>query len=102
MNEAVFSLRRGASEVLEIIVRGDRKSSRVVGRRIEELPRPGDAAIGAIVRTVTDDGGKERKEVIIPHHDTVIQSGDHVIIFVPRKRMVRQVEKLFQVSATFF
>ena len=99
---AVFSLRRGASEVLEIIVRGDRKSSRVVGRRIEELPRPGDAAIGAIVRTVTDDGGKERKEVIIPHHDTVIQSGDHVIIFVPRKRMVRQVEKLFQVSATFF
>lgn len=99
---AVHSLRRGASEVLELVVRGDRKSSRVVGRRIEELPRPGGAAIGAIVRTVTDDAGKERTEVIIPHHDTVVESGDHVIIFVPRKRMVRQVEKLFQVSATFF
>ncbi len=99
---AVYSLRRGASEVLEVIVRGDRKSSRVVGRRIEELPRPGGAAIGAIVRAVTDDHGKVRKEVIIPHHDTVIETGDHVIIFVPRKRMVRQVEKLFQVSATFF
>jgi hypothetical protein len=28
-------------------------------------------------------------------------SHDHVIIFVPRKRMVREVEKLFQVSAPF-
>ena len=99
---AVHSLRRGASEVIEVVVRGDRKSSRVVGRRIEELPRPGGAAIGAIVRTVTEESGKERRDVIIPHHDTVVESGDHVIIFVPRKRMMRQVEKLFQVSATFF
>lgn len=99
---AVHSLRRGASEVIEVVVRGDRKSSRVVGRRIEELPRPGGAAIGAIVREVVDEGGKARKEVIIPHHDTVVESGDHVIVFVPRRRMVRQVEKLFQVSATFF
>ena len=36
------------------------------------------------------------------HHDTVIEPNDHVIVFVPNKRMVRQVEKLFQVSATFF
>lgn len=99
---AVHSLRRGASEVIEVVVRGDRKSSRVVGRRIEELPRPGGAAIGAIVRDVVVEGGKTRKEVIIPHHDTVVESGDHVIVFVPRRRMVRQVEKLFQVSATFF
>ena len=35
------------------------------------------------------------------HHDTVIEPNDHVIVFVPTKRMVRQVEKLFQVSATF-
>lgn len=35
------------------------------------------------------------------HRDTVVQSNDHVIVFVPRKRMVREVEKLFQVSATF-
>jgi trk system potassium uptake protein TrkA len=36
------------------------------------------------------------------HHDTVIEPNDHVIVFVPNKRMVQQVEKLFQVSATFF
>ena len=38
------------------------------------------------------------KEVIIAHHDTVIAAGDHVIVFVPRKRMVRKIEKLFQVG----
>jgi trk system potassium uptake protein TrkA len=32
----------------------------------------------------------------------VIEPNDHVILFIPRKRMVREVEKLFQVSATFF
>jgi trk system potassium uptake protein TrkA len=40
--------------------------------------------------------------VVIPHHDTVIAADDHVIVFVPKKRLVRDVEKLFQVSATFF
>jgi trk system potassium uptake protein TrkA len=36
------------------------------------------------------------------HHDTVIERDDHVIVFVPRKRMLRDVERLFQVGATFF
>ena len=97
--EAVHSLRRGASEALEAVARGDRRTSRVVGRRIEELPLPRGAEIGAIVRG-GDDGGEP--EVIMPHHDTVIQANDHVIVFMPRKRMVREVEKLFQVGATFF
>jgi trk system potassium uptake protein TrkA len=67
----------------------------VVGRRIDELRLPAGAQIGALVRG--DDGGA----VIIPHHDTVIESGDHVIVFLPHKRMVRDVERLFQVSAMF-
>jgi trk system potassium uptake protein TrkA len=99
---AVYSLRRGAAEALEAVARGDRRSSRVVGRRIEELPLPPGAQIGAIVRDVQPGEGKPRKEVIIPHHDTVIESDDHVIVFVPRKRMVRRIEQLFQVGATFF
>jgi trk system potassium uptake protein TrkA len=97
--EAVYSLRRGAAEALEAVARGDRKSSKVVGRRIEELPLPQGAQIGAIVRTVHD--AEVYTKVIIPHHDTVIESDDHIIVFVPRKRMVREVEKLFQVGATF-
>lgn len=97
--EAVYSLRRGAAEALEAVAHGDRRSSRVVGRRIDELPLPAGAQIGAIVRAA--EGAGLPRQVIIPHHDTVIERDDHVIVFVPRKRMVREVEKLFQVGATF-
>jgi trk system potassium uptake protein TrkA len=108
--QAVHSLRRGAAEALEAIVRGDRKTCRMAGRRIEEVALPKGAQVGAIVRGLhrpdgsrIDRGGDggAKPEVIIAHHDTVVQPNDHVIIFVPRKRMVREVEKLFQVSATF-
>ena len=95
--EVVHSLRRGDAEALETVARGDRKSSKVVGRRIEELPMPAGAQIGAIVR---GEGAEAR--VIIPHHDTVIEADDHVVVFLPRKRMVRDVEKLFQVGAMYF
>ena len=37
----------------------------------------------------------------MPHHDTLIGADDHIILFIPIKRDVRAVEKLFQVSATF-
>ena len=99
---AVYSLRRGDAEALEAVARGDEKSSKVVGRRIDQLPLPPGAMIGAIVRDGPGVDLKPAKEVIIAHHDTVIRSGDHVIVFLPRKRMVRQIEKLFQVGATFF
>ena len=94
---AVHSLRRGAAEALEAIAHGDSKSSRVVGRRIEEIDLPAGAMIGAIVRTT---GG--RSEVIMAHHDTQIRAEDHVIVFVTNKRMIPKVEKLFQVSVGFF
>ncbi len=105
--EAVHSLRRGAAEALEGIVRGDAKTCRMAGRRIEQIALPEGTHIGAIVRGLhRPDGsdvepGAPNPQVIIAHHDTVVQTNDHVIVFVPRKRMVRQVEKLFQVSATF-
>ena len=91
--EAVHSMRQGAAESLEIIARGDRRSSKVVSRRIEQIDLPEGVQIGAIVRG---------DEVIMAHHDTVIQTDDHVIVFLPSKRQVRAVEKLFQVGATFF
>ncbi|MFY9514354.1 MAG: Trk system potassium transporter TrkA [Rubrivivax sp.] len=105
--EAVHSLRRGAAEALEAIVRGDRKTCRMAGRRIDEMGLPAGAQVGAIVRGLHHADGSEagpeaEPEVIMAHHDTVVQPLDHVIVFVPRKRMVREVEKLFQVSATFF
>jgi len=94
---AVHSLRRGAAEALEGVARGDVKTSRLVGRRVQEIKLPKGARIGAIVR-----GEGRKSEVLMPHHDTLIEADDHIIIFIPHKRMVREVEKLFQVSATFF
>ncbi len=75
----------------------------MVGRRIDQIPLPPGAQIGALVRGIGEEGKhSEGAQVIVPHHDTVIQTDDHVIVFLPGKRMVREVEKLFQVSATFF
>ncbi len=103
---AVHSLRRGAAEAMEAIVRGDRKTSRLAGRPIGEAGLPKGAQVGAIVRGLhlpdgSDAGAEARPQVLIAHGDTVIEPNDHVIVFVPSKRMVRDVEKLFQVSATF-
>ena len=82
----VHSLRRGAAEALEAIVHGDNRSSRVVGKRIEEIILPDGASIGAIVRGA---------EVIMAHHDTVVQCDDHVILFLSDRRHVEAVERLF-------
>ncbi|ENO85478.1 Trk system potassium transporter TrkA [Thauera linaloolentis] len=99
---AVHSLRRGAAEALEIIAHGSRKDSKVVGRPIEEIPFPKGATIGAIVREVKrEDGRVLRREVIMPHHDTVIEENDHVIVFCTHKNLVRKVEKVFQVGFHF-
>ena len=90
---AVHSLRRGAAEVLEVAVHGDAKTSRVVGRRIEEIGLPEGAAIAAIIRN---------NDVIIAHHDTLIEAEDHLILFVLNKRIIPKVEKLLQVGFGFF
>ena len=105
--QAVHSLRRGVAEALEIVVRGDRKTSRVVGRKVSDLALPRDVHIGLIGRGLSDSpdvSADELREpqVIIPRSGTVLESNDHVVFFLPHKRLVRDVEKLFRVSPTFF
>jgi trk system potassium uptake protein len=94
---AAHSLRRGAAEALEIIAHGDPRNSRVVGRKIEEIELPRGATIGAVVR-----GQGEMARVMMAHHDTKIEAGDHLILFVANKRLIPRVEKLFQVGVGFF
>ena len=88
----VHSLRRGAAEAIEAVAHGDENSSKVVGRAIEDIKLPQGTTIGAIVRG---------KDVMIAHHDTVIESDDHVILFVVDKKRITDVERLFQVGITF-
>ncbi len=84
----VHSLRRGAAEAIEAIAHGVQGESRVIGRRIEDIAMPDGATIGAVVRG---------DEVIIAHHDTVIERDDHVIMFLTDRRHVEAVERLFEV-----
>ena len=65
----VHSLRRGAAEAIEAIAHGDKRSSKVVGRTIEEIDLPPGTNIGAIVR---------ENDVIIAHDDVVVQADDHL------------------------
>ena len=88
----VHSLRRGAAEAIEAIAHGEKEDSKVVGRAIEEIELPKGAAIVALVR---------KDKVIIAHHDTVLDSGDHVILFLTDRRKIESLEKLFQVGIGF-
>ncbi|WP_049981092.1 Trk system potassium transporter TrkA [Halolamina rubra] len=70
--ENVALIENGRAEVLEIEITAD---SPLVGEPIRESIQslPSDVVIGAITR-----GG----EYVVPRGETVIQSGDHVVLFV--------------------
>jgi trk system potassium uptake protein TrkA len=88
----VHSLRRGAAEAIEAVAHGDAGSSKVVGRKIEDLKLPRGTSIVTLVRG---------DQVIMAHHDTVIESDDHVILFMTDRRKIDKIENLFQVGVSF-
>lgn len=99
----VHSLRRGAAEAIELIVHGDVSTSKVIGRRVSELSLPAGASIGAIVRAASQDSpGAGQGRVLIAHDDTLIEPEDHVILFLARKDLIREVERYFQVGLAYF
>lgn len=89
----VHSLRRGAAEAIEVIAHGDKHTSNVVGKAIQDIALPEGVTIGAIVR---------EDRVLIAHDDVVIETDDHVILFLVDKIRIPEVERLFQVSFSFF
>jgi trk system potassium uptake protein TrkA len=91
--EAVHSVRRGRAEALEVVAHGDAQSSKVVGRRLRDLELPKGATVAAIVRGDTI--------IVRDAEHKVVEAGDHVVLFLPSKRMITKVEKLFQVGVRF-
>lgn len=89
----VHALRRGAAEAIEAVAHGDKRTSKVVGRTLSQIKLPKEVTMGAIVRG---------KRAIIPNSETVIESDDHLILFVANKQYIPELERLFQVSAGFF
>ena len=89
----VHSLGFGEAELLEIIIHGDNKTSKVVGKKVSELDLPSGCRIGAIYRE-----GK----VILLNEDASIQSNDRLIIYLLHKKDFSKLAKLLQVSIGFF
>jgi trk system potassium uptake protein TrkA len=88
----VYNLPNSQAEVLEIVAHGDESSSKVVGQSIDELKLPPGVTIAGMVRA---------DQELIFDRDTIIQSEDHVLIFLESTKRIASVEKLFQVSAAF-
>jgi trk system potassium uptake protein TrkA len=89
----VHSLRRGAAEAIEVTAHGEEQSSKVIGRRLDEINLPDGVTIGAIVRGET---------VVIAHSHIVVEPEDHVILFLVDRSKINAVEKLFAVGFGFF
>ncbi|MBT8079005.1 MAG: Trk system potassium transporter TrkA [Gammaproteobacteria bacterium] len=88
----VHSLRRGAAEAMEAIAHGSENDSKVVGRKIEDIDLPRGTNIIALVRG---------DQVIIAHHDSMVETDDHVIMFMTDRRKIEKLENLFQVGVSF-
>ncbi len=83
----VHSLRRGAAEAIEAVVRGSPGRSKIVGRTIEQLRLPAGVVPGVLIRG---------REVIQVHHDTLLEDGDHIVLFLLDKKLISLVENLFE------
>lgn len=91
---AVHPLRRGTAEAIEVIVHGDKHTSALVGRRVSDIKWPSGCHFAALVRG---------DEVIMGHKENVVmEDGDHIIFFVSRRRVLRELEKLIEVKMGFF
>lgn len=90
---AVYPLRRGAAEAIEVVIHGDKHTSKMVGRSLQQVKLPDGCYIAAVVRQDT---------VIMGQYDLILADGDHIIFFVARRRVVPELEKLIQVKLGFF
>lgn len=91
--ERVYSLRRGYAEAIEVIAHGDNKTSAVIGKTISDIELPEGSIVGAIYRGDT---------ILIAKKGTVIQTNDHLVIFVVEKKHIHEIENLFQVNIKYF
>ncbi len=86
---SVHTLSDGFGEIIEVEAL---ETSGLVGPPLRDAKLPEGVIVGAIVRD---------KEVVIPRGDTVVRTGDRVVLFAVAGA-VRKVEKMFAVRLEFF
>lgn len=87
--DSVYTLKEGEAEVIEAEAL---KSSPLIGESLKDANLPDGIVIGALV--------KKNHEVISPTGNTAIEEGDHVV-FLTATTKLKEVEKLFRVSAHY-
>ena len=85
------------AEALEINAHGTKKSSKVVGKTLREIAFPKGVSVGAIVRGEADEA-----TVLMAEPDLTVMDDDHLILFVPNKKVIQRIERLFEVDVGFF
>ena len=86
----IHSLRKGAAEAIEIIVKASSKGKEdVIGKELGNIKLPVGATIGAIIR-------KNRAK--IAHDDVKLREHDHVVLFLINKKILPQVKEIFSPS----
>ena len=83
----VTSLCGGTAEAIEAIAHDNKDEDSVVGRRVDTINFPPGIVMGALIRN---------SQVIAIHHDTVFAENDHVVMFAMEKKLVSNIEKIFQ------
>ena len=83
----VHSLRRGAAEAIETIVKASNNGKEdVVGKEIGSIKLPIGATIGAILR---------KNKAKIAHDDVRLRENDHVILFLTDKKILNKIQEIF-------
>ncbi|SJM90745.1 Trk system potassium uptake protein TrkA [Crenothrix polyspora] len=83
----VSSLCGGTAEAIEAIAHQNKGSDSVVGQRVDAIRFPAGIVLGALIRN---------QQVIPIHHDVIFEEGDHVVMFAMEKKLINNIEKLFQ------
>lgn len=83
----VTSLCGGTAEAIEAVAHVNVNEESVVGRRVDSINFPPGIVMGALIR---------KGEVIAIHHDTIFAENDHVVMFAMDKKLVGNIEKIFQ------
>ncbi len=83
----VHSLRRGAAEAIETIVKpSENGKDDVIGKELGNINLPLGATIGAIIR---------KNKAKIAHDDVKLRENDHVILFLTDKKLLPQIKDIF-------
>ena len=83
----VHRLRNGVAEALEAVAHGNKESSKLIGKKLEDVLLPHGVTIGALIRA---------DKVMMAHRHLVVEPEDHLIFFIFDKMSIQAVERIVQ------